>query len=144
MAEKITSKLESWNTKPSVAIKWNSTSVLLNQWENWQCKLESNLESTLNAIYTSLFPSKGALPSLSIDCSLNQCILENKSHSKMAIKEIVLMKTLHQNGNNRNHVDENLAILVKDKNHTRPGDFHSSLYSMLHLSPFPEHKKSFI
>jgi hypothetical protein len=39
--------------------------------------------------------------------SLNQCILENKSHSKMAIKEIVLMKTLQQNGNNRNRVDGN-------------------------------------
>jgi hypothetical protein len=55
----------------------------------------------------------------------------------MAIKEIVLMKTLQQNGNNRNRVDETLTILLKDKNNTRPGDFHSSLYSMLRLSPLP-------
>jgi hypothetical protein len=47
------------------------------------------------------------------------------------------MKTLQQNGNNRNRVDETLTILLKDKNNTRTGDFHSSLYSMLHLSPFP-------
>ena len=51
--KKITFKLESWNAKPSVAIKWNfyfcseikwnATSVLLNRWDNWQYKLKSNL-----------------------------------------------------------------------------------------------------
>jgi hypothetical protein len=83
--------------------------------------------SIVNAIYTALFPSKGALPSLSTGRSLNQRILENKSHNKMATKEIVLMKTLQQNGNNRNRVDETLTILLKDKNNTVLGDFHSSL-----------------
>ena len=90
--------------------------------------------SIVNAIYTTLFPSKGALPSLSTDW-LTQCIL-NITNSKLAIKEIMLMKTLQQNGNNRNRVDETLTILLKDKNNTRPGDFHSSPYSMLCLSPF--------
>jgi hypothetical protein len=36
----------------------------------------------------------------------------------MAIKEIVLMKTLQQNGNNRNRVDETLTILLKNENNT--------------------------
>jgi hypothetical protein len=84
--------------------------------------------SIVNAIYTALFPSKGALPSLSTDCSLNQCILENKSHGKMEIKEIVLMKTLHPNGNNRNRVNgTTLNYFIEDENNTVLGDFHSSL-----------------
>jgi hypothetical protein len=91
--------------------------------------------SIVNAIYTALFPLKGALPSLSIDCSLNQCILENKSHSKMEIKEIMLMKTLQPNGNNRNHVNGTaLNYFIEDENNTVLGDFHSSPPSMLHLS----------
>ena len=131
MAEKITSKLEAWNVKPSVAIKWNAISVLWNQWENdWK------IMSVVNAIYTALFPSKGALPSLSTDCSLTQCMLDNKSHSKMEIKEIVLMKTLQPNGNNRNRVNgTTLNYFIEDKNNTTLGDLHSSIWSMLCLFP---------
>jgi hypothetical protein len=69
--------------------------------------------SIVNAIYTALFPSKGALPSLSTGRSLTQCILKI-TNSKLAIKEIVLMKTLQPNGNNRNRVNgQLLTILLK-------------------------------
>jgi hypothetical protein len=82
--------------------------------------------SIVNAIYTALFPSKGALPSLSTDW-LTQCIL-NITNSKLAIKEIVLMKTLQPNGNNRNRVNgTTLNYFIEDKNNTTLGDLHSSI-----------------
>jgi hypothetical protein len=79
--------------------------------------------SIVNAIYTALFPSKGALPSLSTDY-LTQCIL-NITNSKLAISEIELMEQL-------------LAILLKNENSTsawRFPFFYSSTESMLRLSP---------
>ena len=46
----------------------------------------------------------------------------------MAIKEIVLMKTLQLNGNHRNCVNgTTLNYFIEDENNTVLGDFHSSL-----------------
>jgi hypothetical protein len=43
----------------------------------------------------------------------------NKSHSKLEIKEIVLMKTLQPNGNNRNRVNgTTLNYFIEDENNT--------------------------
>ena len=135
MAEKITSKLESWNAKPSVTIKWNVISVLLNQWENWQCKLESNL------CWKMVFKSKDGVyckcnihSSVSIEggpaFSVNRPFFKSThtrkrmTHSKLAIREIELM--------------ELLTILLKIRTiqclEIR-SLFHSSIKSILRLSP---------
>ena len=88
--------------KLSIAIKWNATSVLLNQWENrWKMmfKSEDGVYCICN-IYTALFPSKGALTYLSTNHSLNQHILENEQ----------------QTCNNRNRIIETLNYFIEKNN----------------------------
>ena len=56
-------------------MKWNTTSIKpLRKLLKDEIKYEIHCKYNVSA----LFPSKGALPSLSTVCSLNQCILANK------------------------------------------------------------------
>ena len=94
MAEKITSKLESWNTKPSVAIKWNATSVLLNQWENdWKMMFKSG-----DGVYCKCnlhnFVSIEGGPAFPVNRPFSKSTHTGKeiTYNKMAITEVVLMK----------------------------------------------------
>ena len=69
-------------------------------------------------LYTTLFPAKGALPSLSTDW-LTQCILKMNNLQQK------------QNGNNRNRITETLTIFIEDeKDNTTAGRL-SFLYSSI-------------
>ena len=115
MAEKITSKLESWNTKPYVAIKWNATSVLLNQWENgWKMMFKSGDGVYCKCNLHSYVSIEGG-PAFSVNRPFFKSKHTGKrmTHSKLTMTEIVSM--------------ELLTILLKIRTVQVSGDLHSSI-----------------